>query len=68
MSDTEENISIEITEHNNSDNKQNKEKNENKELKQEKINNNNKNKVVDTNVLDKIGLDVLNKKTKKKLS
>ena len=47
--------------------KQNKEKNENKELKQEKINNNNKNKVVDTNVLDKIGLDVLNKK-KKKLS
>ena len=67
MSDTEENISIEITEHNNSDNKQNKEKNENKELKQEKINNNNKNKVVDTNVLDKIGLDVLNKKTKKKV-
>lgn len=68
MSDTEENISIEITEHNNDDNKKNEElEKENKEQK-EKINNNNENKVVDTNVLDKIGLDVLNKKTKKRLS
>ena len=67
MSDTEENISIEITEHNNDDNKKNEElEKENKEQK-EKINNNNENKVVDTNVLDKIGLDVLNKKTKKKV-
>ena len=68
MSDTEENISIEITEHNNTDNKKNEElEKENKEQEKQKIKNDTKNKVVDTNVLDKIGLDVLNKKTKKKV-
>ena len=65
MSDTEENISIEITEQNTEEEQENKV--ESKQQNNETTNNNTLNKVIDSNVLDDIGLDVLNKKTKKKV-